>query len=44
MFDNFSNCEILIFQIVELIFGWDTNYLIIKCRTAGVSEFKNYKF
>ena len=51
IFNNFSSCEVLDFQMVELIFfyipnykflkleifGWDTNYRMIKCRTTGVS-------
>ena len=34
----------LIFLFSKLeVFGWDTNYLMIKSRTAGVSEFENYE-
>ena len=35
----------LIFLFSKLeIFGWDTNDRMIKCRMAGVSEFKNYEY
>ena len=51
IFNNCSRCEILIFQIVEVllfskleIFVWDTKNLMIKCRTAGVSEFLNCEY
>ena len=43
--------NLLIFQIRNFwnfinwtIFGWDTKYRMTKCRTAGVSEFKNYDY
>ena len=40
---NFPNYKF--FKLLNLeIFGWDTNYRMIKCRTTGVSKCQNYEY